>query len=89
LDCTIGHDVVIEDFVTLSPGVHVSGNVHIKRGAFIGTGVNILNGSSETPLVIDEGCVVAAGACITRPTEPYTMYAGVPAVAKKKLGKPD
>ncbi|MEJ2759134.1 MAG: hypothetical protein P8046_11690, partial [Anaerolineales bacterium] len=32
LDSTVGHDVVIEDYVTVSPGVHVSGNVTLKEG---------------------------------------------------------
>src|SRR5207247_1448643 len=38
LDCTIGHDCVIEDFCTLAPGVHVSGIVHVKTGCDVGTG---------------------------------------------------
>ena len=31
LHCTIGHDVLIEDYATLAPGVHVSGGVHIGQ----------------------------------------------------------
>ncbi len=85
LDCTVGHDVVIGDFTTLSPGVHVSGNVTMEEGVFIGTGANILNGSAGNPIVLGEGGVIAAGSCVTKSTEPYTLYAGVPAVAKKKL----
>jgi sugar O-acyltransferase (sialic acid O-acetyltransferase NeuD family) len=84
LDCTIGHDVVIGDFATIAPGAHISGNVHIGRGAYIGTGATIINGTSKQPIVVGEGCVVAAGACITSSTEPNTLYAGVPAVLKKK-----
>jgi sugar O-acyltransferase (sialic acid O-acetyltransferase NeuD family) len=82
--CTIGHDVVVEDFVTLAPGVHVSGNVHIGRGAYIGTGVNIINGTSDRPLVIGERAVIGAGACVTRSCEPRCLYAGVPAELKKR-----
>ncbi|MCC2675632.1 MAG: sugar O-acyltransferase, sialic acid O-acetyltransferase NeuD family, partial [Ramlibacter sp.] len=83
LDCTIGHDVRIGDFSTLSPGVHVSGRVHIGPDVFVGTGVNIINGSSGKPLVIGAGAVVAAGACVTREVEPGAMVAGVPAVRKR------
>src|SRR4051812_20639799 len=36
LDCTIGHDAVLQDFVTLAPGVHVSGWVRLERGAYVG-----------------------------------------------------
>ncbi|MGQ7848562.1 acetyltransferase [Granulosicoccus sp. 3-233] len=85
LDCTVGHDVVIGDYTTISPGVHVSGNVTMGEGVFVGTGANILNGSAGNPLVLGDGGVIAAGSCVTKSTEPYTLYAGVPAVAKKKL----
>lgn len=83
LDCTIGHDVVVGDFTTLAPGVHVSGNVHIGKSVYIGTGASIINGSSESPLVVADGTVIGAGACVTRSTEPYCLYAGVPAELKK------
>lgn len=85
LGCTVGHDVIIGEFTTLSPGVHVSGHVHIGRGVFIGTGANIINGTSETPLVIGDGAVVAAGACVTRSIPSATLVAGVPAMPKKQL----
>ncbi len=85
LDCTVGHDVVMEDFVTLAPGVHVSGHVFIGRGAYIGTGATIINGTAAQPIVIGAGCVIAAGACVTTSTAANTLYAGVPAVWKKSF----
>ncbi|MEO7104512.1 MAG: acetyltransferase [Gemmatimonadaceae bacterium] len=85
LDCTVGHDARIDDFATLSPGVHVSGNVHIGQSAFIGTGATIVNGTAADPLVIGAGCVIAAGACVTKNTEENCLYAGVPAVLKKRF----
>jgi sugar O-acyltransferase (sialic acid O-acetyltransferase NeuD family) len=81
--CTVSHDVSIGEFSTLSPGVHVSGNVQIGREVFIGTGANILNGRAGAPLVIGDGSVVAAGACVTRSVEAGTLVAGVPAVRKR------
>lgn len=84
LDCTIGHDVLIGEFSTLSPGVHVSGNVHIGRSVYIGTGASIINGTSERPLVIADGTVIGAGACITKSTEANSLYAGVPGEFKKR-----
>src|SRR5688500_14355554 len=44
LKCTVGHDVVLEDFVSLMPGCHISGNVKIGEGAYLGTGAVVLNG---------------------------------------------
>ncbi len=81
--CTISHDVFIGDFSTLSPGVHVSGHVHIGRDVFIGTGANIINGSANGPIVIGDGAVIAAGACVTKSVEPGALMAGVPAVRKR------
>lgn len=81
--CTISHDVVIEEYSTISPGVHISGHVNIGSGVFIGTGANIINGSDGAPLVVGDGAVIAAGACVTNSVEPNTLMAGVPAVRKR------
>lgn len=81
--CTISHDVRIGDFSTLSPGVHVSGHVQIGRDVFIGSGANIINGSAAAPLVIGDGAVIAAGACVTKSVELGALMAGVPALRKR------
>lgn len=83
LDCTIGHDVTIGEFTTLSPGVHVSGHVHLGSDVFIGTGASVINGSADSPLVIGDGAVIAAGACVTCSVEPGALVAGVPAMRKR------
>jgi sugar O-acyltransferase (sialic acid O-acetyltransferase NeuD family) len=74
LDCTVGHDTVIEEFVTISPGVHISGNVCVEAGAFIGTGANLVEG-----VRIGRDAVVGAGACVIRDVDPGTTVVGVPA----------
>ncbi len=81
LDCTVGHDVVMESYATLAPGVHVSGNVHIGSGAYIGTGAVMINGHPGRPLVIGEGSVVGAGACVTKSLPAGVTVVGVPARA--------
>lgn len=83
IGCTVSHDVVLDDFVTLSPGVHIAGYVHVGRGAFLGIGAVIINGDPRNPLLIGERAVIAAGACVTKTVEPHSMVAGVPAVRKK------
>ena len=83
LDCTIGHDVRMDDFATLAPGVHVSGWVTLGRRAYVGTGASIINGTEDRPLVIGEDAVVGAGACVTRSVDPGVTAVGVPA---KPLG---
>lgn len=42
LSCTIGHDTVINDYVTIFPGVNISGGVYIGKNSNIGTGSAIL-----------------------------------------------
>lgn len=79
LDCTIGHDVVLGEFCTLSPGVHVSGWVHFGRRVFVGTGAVFVNGTAEKPLIIGDDAVIGAGAVVNRDVAPGTTVVGVPA----------
>jgi len=79
LDCTIGHDVVMGDYTTLAPGVHVSGWVHFGKRVYVGTGAVIINGTREKPLIIGDDAVIGAGACVTKSIEPGLIVVGVPA----------
>ena len=84
LACSIAHDVVLGDYTTLSPGVSLSGNVHVGRGVFIGTNACVINGKPGKPLRIGDGAVIAAGACVTRDVPANSLVAGVPAVVKRR-----
>ena len=79
LDCTIGHDVRMGDFVTLAPGVHVSGWVHFGNRVYVGTGAVIVNGTSDAPIEIADDAIIGAGACVTRSVESGLTVVGVPA----------
>jgi sugar O-acyltransferase (sialic acid O-acetyltransferase NeuD family) len=80
IDCTVGHDCIIEDFVNISPGVHISGYCTLKKGCDIGTGVNII-----PHITIGEGAVIGAGACVTKDIPPYSLAVGVPAKVIKTI----
>ena len=71
---TIGHDSKLMDFVTLSPGAHISGNVLLNLGCYVGTGANIIE-----KLIIGEWSIIGAGATVIRDVEPNTTVVGVPA----------
>ncbi len=74
LGCTIGHDVVIGDFVTAYPSVNVSGNVKIDDCAELGTGSQIIQG-----MKIGRGSVLGAGSVVISDIADHSLAAGVPA----------
>jgi len=87
LNCTIGHDVVMGDYCTLSPGVHISGHVHMGNRVFIGTGAVIINGSKDSPLIIEDDVMIGAGSCVTKSLKAGNTYVGIPArLVGGKLG---
>jgi len=79
LDCTIGHDVLMGDYATLAPGVHVSGCVHLGQRVYIGTGAVIINGTQDDPIIVEDDAVIGAGACVTKSVPAGLTVVGVPA----------
>ena len=79
LDCTIGHDTVIEDYVTLAPSVNVSGNVYIECLCDIGTGTQIIQGKR-----IGADSIIGAGSVVTKDIPQKVVAVGVPAKAIKE-----
>lgn len=79
LDCTVGHDVVMDDFVTLAPGAHISGFVQLCKRVYVGTGAVIVNGNSSAPLIIGEDAVIGAGAVVSKSLAGGITYVGIPA----------
>ncbi|HDR7338322.1 TPA: acetyltransferase [Bacillus cereus] len=77
---TLGHDVLMLDYVTVMPGSKVSGNVNLKSKSMVGTGATIIQG-----LTIEENVVLGAGTVVTKNTKPNYLYVGVPAKEKKIL----
>ncbi len=72
--CTIAHDAILDDFVTLGPGVRVSGHVHVGEGSDVGTGTCIIQG-----IRIGEWSIVGASAAVVRDVAPNVTAVGVPA----------
>ena len=71
--CGIGHDTIIEDYVTLLWNVNVSGNEQIREGATLGSGSTIIQG-----LEIGKGSFVGAGSVVIRDIEENKTAVGVP-----------
>jgi len=79
IDCTVGHDVIMGDFTSVAPGVHVSGWVHFGKRVYVGTGAVIINGTENKPITIGDDAVIGAGACVTKSVSAGTTVVGVPA----------
>ena len=71
--CGIGHDSIIEDYVTLLWNVNVSGNEKSRQGATLGSGSTIIQG-----LEIGRGSFVGAGSVVIRDIEANKTAVGVP-----------
>ena len=74
LDCTIGHDAVIEDFVTVYPSANISGNTHIGEGSELGTGMQIIQGKT-----IGYNSIIGAGAVVIKDIPENCVAVGAPA----------
>lgn len=78
LNCTLGHDCVLEDYVTLSPGVNLSGNVRVGTRTYLGT-----NCSVREKIHIGHDCFLGMGAVLTKDMPPGEIWTGIPARIKK------
>lgn len=74
LDCTVGHDAVIEDYVTLYPSVNVSGITHIGHAVELGTGLQIIQGKT-----VGDYSIVGAGSVIVKDIPANCTAVGSPA----------
>jgi acetyltransferase-like isoleucine patch superfamily enzyme len=101
LDSEYPEFIEIEDEVAIAPGAivvaHSAGSpflartgvfhegpkkVLLKRGAWVGVGAIVLPG-----VTIEEGAIIAAGAVVSQNVPSYTIVAGNPARAVRKLDR--
>lgn len=85
-DCAIGMQVtILTSMHEIGPAEHRAGPpfnlpVTIEDGCWLGARVLVLPG-----VTIGAGCIVAAGAVVTRDCAPNGLYAGIPAERMKDL----
>jgi sugar O-acyltransferase (sialic acid O-acetyltransferase NeuD family) len=68
------HDDRLEDYVTAGAGVRVAGAVHVREGAYLGSGCMIREGVTVGPWAL-----VGMGAVVTRDVPGGEVWSGVPA----------
>lgn len=79
LDCTIGHDAVLEDFVTVYPSVNISGMTRFGQCVELGTGAQITQGIS-----VGTHTIIGAGAVVIRDIPDSCTAVGNPAKVIKE-----
>ncbi|MEN3610767.1 acetyltransferase [Plantactinospora sp. ZYX-F-223] len=73
-NCTVGHDTVLADHVSVNPLAAISGNCVLEAGVLVGTTAAVLQG-----LRVGRDATVGAGACVVRDVPAGTVVKGVPA----------
>lgn len=70
---SIDHECILEDYVHVSPGVHVAGTVSIGKSTWIGIGATIINNLS-----ICANCMIGAGSTVIKDIKEEGTYVGSP-----------
>jgi sugar O-acyltransferase (sialic acid O-acetyltransferase NeuD family) len=85
----VGENAVIRSGAIVSHHARIGAHAFLAIGAVIGAGARLgervfvgLNATVGDGVQVGEGCVIAAGAVLTRDAEPEGVYAGVPAVRR-------
>ena len=74
LNCTVGHDVTIGKYCTISPIVAISGRVRFGEGVFIGTGASFIH-----ELSVGNWSTIGAGSVVIEDIPENVVAVGVPA----------
>lgn len=77
--CSVSHDCILGDHVTVGPGARICGSVVLEDGAWIGAGATVIQG-----VRVGASSVVGAGAVVTRDVPPGDLVVGVPARARPR-----
>lgn len=74
LMCTVGHDTTIDNYCAFMPSVNISGEVHLHKSVYVGTGAKIIN-----QLEIGENTIIGAGAVVSKSLPANCTAVGIPA----------
>lgn len=78
----IEYDCILEDYVHVSPNVTLCAGTFVGEGTHIGAGATIIPGKR-----IGKWCVIGAGSVITQDIPDFSMVVGVPGKIIKALVK--
>ena len=72
-ECSV-HDCIIKDYVHVSVGAHLAGNVHVGSKTWIGAGAIVNNN-----ITITQECMIGSGSVVIKDIKEKGTYVGVPA----------
>ena len=78
-NCFIGHDTVLEDFVSLMPAAKLAGEVKVGEGCYFGLNSCVINRTN-----IGKWSIIGAGATVISDIPDYSVAVGVPARVIKR-----
>lgn len=78
--CTVDHECILHDFVHISPGAHLAGNVTVGSETQVGIGASVIQG-----IEIGAKTIVGAGACVVRDLPQNIVAVGCPARKMKTI----
>lgn len=73
-NCFIGHDTVLNDFISIMPGAKIAGEVTLGEGVYVGLNACVINRTS-----IGKWSVIGAGATVVDDIPDCCLAVGVPA----------
>ena len=79
--CGVGHDTIIENYVSLLLNVNISGNDRIGEGVMFGSGSTIIQGKN-----VGMAAIIGAGAVVTKDIPAGATVVGIPAKVIKLGG---
>lgn len=79
INCTVGHDTHLHDYVTVAPGATISGNVVVGEGTDLGTNSAIIQG-----ITLGEWSILGAGAVVSKDLPANVTAVGIPAKVIKE-----
>lgn len=77
--CFIGHDTMLEDFVSLMPASNLAGEVRVGEGCYFGLNSCVINRT-----IIGKWSIIGAGATVVSDIPDYSVAVGVPAKVIRK-----
>jgi sugar O-acyltransferase (sialic acid O-acetyltransferase NeuD family) len=71
--CSVDHDCILDDFVHVSPGAHLAGNVSIGMFTWIGMGASVVQN-----VVIGSDVIIGANSLVLKDVAKAGIYVGSP-----------